>query len=94
MQHEERTQLINLLTAMLEDENIINEQWVLVLPLLKQVNEIVPQGFEGTVAMFNNHFNRVAELKASKIKQFEIESGLIKLKMYFKRLDALAGDLC
>lgn len=90
MEQENRVALIDIMEQLYKDPADIEEQWQKVTPLLTELSASSPDGFAGMTAMINRHFTNATKFKSAKIQQFELESGLLKLKIYFKKLDLLA----
>lgn len=65
----------------------IEKHWQVATPLLAELTASSPQGLEGMATMICTHFNNALKFKDVKVQKFELESGLIKLKTYFQRLN-------
>ncbi|WP_159819908.1 hypothetical protein [Colwellia sp. 20A7] len=87
MDQKQRLELINIMHELYQTPTTIEEQWHRVTPLLTEFNATIGQGLEGMASMINKHFTNAEKFKDSKVQKFELESGLIKLNMYFKKLD-------
>ena len=89
MTQEKNLKLLEIMHLMHNDPTEIEAQWEIVLPLLNELVDTSPDGFEGTVNMINTHFNNAIKFNNVKVQQFELESGLIKLKTYLQKLNTL-----
>lgn len=87
MEQKERTELFNIMCTIYETPSVIDEYWETVSPLLVELTATSPEGFKGLTTMICTHFNNAIKFKDEKVKKFELESGLIKLKLYFQKLN-------
>ena len=88
MEQQHRADLLKMMGTFYETPNDISEHWGTVSPLLTELVETSPEGLEGMAAMICKHFTNAEKFKDSKVKKFELESGLIKLTSYFQKLNA------
>lgn len=87
MDQKQRIAISSIMTELYQKPEMIKEQWHIVSPLLTELLDTTPQGFEGVTSMINQHFSNAARFSDVKIQKFELESGLIKLNMYFHKLN-------
>ncbi len=59
----------------------------LIEDLLKDLLASAPAGFEGMATMIHSHFVNGLKSTNPNIQKFELESGLLKLKPYFQRIN-------
>ena len=85
MEQKTRLEFLEIIYTIYDKPVLINEQWDIVSPLLAELTSTCPEGFEGMVTMINTHFTNAVKFKDVKVQKFEIESGLLKLKAYFKK---------
>ena len=85
MEQKQRLAFLDIVYAIYDEPSLITEQWEVVSPLLAELTSTCPEGFEGMVTMINTHFTNAVKFKDEKVQKFEIESGLLKLKAYFKK---------
>lgn len=88
MEQKQRIALSNIMSELYQKPEMIEEQWHIVTPMLTELIDTTPQGFEGVTSMINKHFTHAAKFSDVKIQKFELESGLIKLNVYFQKLNA------
>ncbi|MGV2871624.1 hypothetical protein [Colwellia sp. E150_009] len=88
MEQKQRIALSNIMSELYQKPEMIEEQWHIVSPMLTELIDTTPQGFEGVTSMINKHFTNAAKFSDVKIQKFELESGLIKLNVYFQKLNA------
>ncbi|MBH0079371.1 hypothetical protein [Pseudoalteromonas sp. NZS11] len=87
MEQQSQQTLTNLVYDIYEDPTLIEEHQVLINPLLSDLVATAPAGFEGMAAMINTHISNGFKFKNPKIQKFELESGLLKLKTYFQKIN-------
>tara|TARA_R110002050_G_scaffold207481_1_gene343588 strand:+ start:924 stop:1199 length:276 start_codon:yes stop_codon:yes gene_type:complete len=87
MDQKQRIAFSNIMSELYQKPEMIKEQWHIVSPMLTELIDTTPQGFEGVTSMINKHFTNAARFSDVKMKKFELESGLIKLNMYFQKLN-------
>ena len=85
MDQKKRLEFIELIHTIYDEPALITEKWDVVSPLLAELTATSPEGFEGMVTMINTHFTNAVKFKDEKVQKFELESGFIKLKAYFKK---------
>ena len=88
MEHQNRKALLKSLEQVFEKPELIEEHWEVISTHLKELIETAPEGLEGVAQIINNHLSKVPHFQSSKIQKFELESGMLKLKTYFQRLNA------
>lgn len=88
MEQQQRLAFSNIMAELYQKPETIKDQWHIVSPLLTELLETTPVGFEGITTMINRHFTNATKYNDVKIQKFELESGLIKLNMYFHKLNA------
>ncbi|WP_028865909.1 hypothetical protein [Psychromonas aquimarina] len=88
MEQKKCLELLNIMSTIYETPDVMDEYWEQVTPLLKALTAAAPQGLEGTAMMISTHFTNAAKFKDVKVQKFELESGLIKLKTYFQKLNS------
>jgi len=93
MTQEKNLKLLEIMHSIYNEPAEIETQWKIALPLLNELVDTAPDGFEGMVNMISKHFNNAIKFKSVKVQQFELESGLIKLKAYLQKLRALEGTI-
>ena len=86
MEQQSQQTLTNLVYDIYEDPALIEEHQVLINPLCDLVAS-APAGFEGMATMINTHISNGFKFKNPKIQKFELESGLLKLKTYFQKIN-------
>ena len=91
MAQDKNLKLLEIMHLMHNDPTEIETQWEIALPLLNELVDTAPDGFEGMVNMINTHFNNALKFNSVKVQQFELESGLIKLKAYLQKLSTLGS---
>jgi len=91
MAQDKNLELLEVMHSIQEDPTEIETQWDIALPLLNELVDNAPDGFEGMVNMINTHFNNALKFNNVKVQQFELESGLIKLKVYLQKLSTLGN---
>jgi len=87
MEQQNQQTLTNLVYDIYENPTLIEEHQVLIKPLLSDLVATAPAGFEGMAAMINTHISNGFKFKNPKIQKFELESGLLKLKTYFQKIN-------
>ena len=87
MEQQNQQTLTNLVYDIYEDPTKIEEHQVLIQPLLSDLVSNAPAGFEGMATMINTHISNGFKFKNPKIQKFELESGLLKLKTYFQKIN-------
>jgi len=87
MEQQSQQSLTNLVYDIYEDPTLIEEHQVLINPLLSDLVATAPAGFEGMAMMINTHISNGFKFKNPKIQKFELESGLLKLKTYFQKIN-------
>lgn len=87
MEQKHRLNLLEIMATIYETPSVIDEHWEAVTPLLAELIATSPQGFEGVAIMINTHFTNAVKFKDVKVQKFELESGLIKLRAYFQKLN-------
>lgn len=88
MEQQSRLDLLKVMGTIFEDLSTLDVHWAVVPPLLAELTATSPQGLEGMASMISTHFINAEKFNDEKIKKFELESGLIKLKTYFQKLNA------
>lgn len=88
MEQKHQQTLTNLVHDIYEDPTLIEEHQVLIQPLLSDLVTRAPAGFEGMATMINTHISNGFKFKNPNIQKFELESGLLKLKTYFKKINS------
>jgi hypothetical protein len=78
--------LIDLVHDVYEDPSLIEEKQELLAPMLDRLIASAPEGFEGMAAMINTHISNALKFKSPNVQKFELESGLIKLNTYCRKL--------
>ena len=87
MEQQNQQTLTNLVYDIYENPTLIEEHQVLIMPLLGDLVASAPAGFEGMATMINTHISNGFKFKNPKIQKFELESGLLKLKTYFQKIN-------
>ncbi|CAM4253698.1 hypothetical protein [Pseudoalteromonas ostreae] len=87
MEQQHQQTLTNLVYDIYEDPTKIDEHQELIQPLLSDLIATAPVGFEGMATMINTHISNGFKFKNPKIQKFELESGLLKLKTYFQKIN-------
>ncbi|MBB1392199.1 hypothetical protein [Pseudoalteromonas sp. SG44-4] len=87
MEQQNQQTLTNLVYDNYEDLALIEDHQVLIQPLLSDLVATAPEGFEGMATMINTHISNGFKFKNPKIQKFELESGLLKLKTYFQKVN-------
>lgn len=87
MEQKKQNTLTNLVYDIYETPTLIEEHRPLIQPLLIDLLATAPDGFEGMATMINTHISNGFKFKNPKIQKFELESGLLKLKTYFQKIN-------
>ncbi|MEZ7276545.1 hypothetical protein LY624_20875 [Pseudoalteromonas sp. N1230-9] len=87
MEQQHQQTLTQLVNDVYNKPDLIEEHQPLIEPLLTDLVSNAPSGFEGMAAMINTHISNGFKFKNPKIQQFELESGLLKLKTYFQKIN-------
>lgn len=87
MEQQHQQTLTQLVNEVYNKPDLIEEHQPLIEPLLTDLVASAPSGFEGMAAMINTHISNGFKFKNPKIQQFELESGLLKLKTYFQKIN-------
>ncbi|BED90897.1 hypothetical protein PspMM1_33650 [Pseudoalteromonas sp. MM1] len=87
MEQQNQQTLTNLVYDIYENPTLIEEHQVLINPLLSDLVATAPAGLEGMATMINTHISNGFKFKNPKIQKFELESGLLKLKTYFQKIN-------
>ena len=87
MEQQSQQTLTNLVYDIYEDPTLIEEYKMFIKPLLSDLVATAPAGFEGMATMINTHIYNGFKFKNPKIQKFELESGLLKLKTYFQKIN-------
>lgn len=88
MEQKSRVDLLEIMYKLYEKPSEIVEHWENVTPLLAELTATAPLGFEGMAMMISNHLTNATQFKDSKVQKFELESGLKKLHLYFRKLNS------
>ncbi|AQQ01372.1 hypothetical protein B0W48_17315 [Pseudoalteromonas aliena] len=87
MEQQNQQTLTNLIYDIYENPTFIEDHQPLIQPLLNDLITTAPEGFEGMATMINTHISNGFKFKNPKIQKFELESGLLKLKTYFQKVN-------
>ncbi|WP_105181746.1 hypothetical protein [Pseudoalteromonas sp. T1lg21] len=87
MEQQYQQTLTQLVTDVYNKPDLIEEHQVLIQPLLKDLVDCAPAGFDGMATMIHSHFVNGLKSTNPNIQKFELESGLLKLKPYFHRIN-------
>ena len=87
MEQQHQQTLTQLVNDVYNKPDLIEEHQPLIEPLLTDLVASAPLGFEGMAAMINTHISNGFKFKNPKIQQFELESGVLKLKTYFQKIN-------
>jgi hypothetical protein len=87
MEEIKQKSLIDLVNEVYQDVTLMEEHQKLIEPMLTELVANAPDGFEGMATMINTHISNSFKFKSPNVQKFEIESGLIKLKMYIKKTE-------
>ena len=87
MEQQHQQTLTQLVNDVYNKPDLIEEHQVLIQPLLKDLVASAPAGFEGMATMIHSHFVNGLKSTNPNIQKFELESGLLKLKTYFQKIN-------
>ncbi|MBJ7554733.1 hypothetical protein [Marinomonas spartinae] len=77
---------VKLLRDVYEDPSLIEEKQESLVSMMDGMMASVPEGFEGMAAMIKTHISNAFKFKSPNVQKFELESGLIKLNTYCRKL--------
>ena len=87
MEQQHQQTLTQLVNDVYNKPDLIEEHQPLIEPLLKDLVAFAPAGFEGMATMIHSHFANGLKSTNPNIQKFELESGLLKLKTYFQKIN-------